>query len=172
MHNQTHEEATMQKIHPMLWFDDQAEEAAKHYVSIFPNSELGPISRYSAAGPGAEGSVMTVDFELDGQRFVALNGGPDFKFNEAISFVVPCESQEEVDRYWAKLVAGGEESYCGWLKDRYGLSWQIVPIELDQMMLDPDPQKAKRVTEAMLKVRGKFEIEELRAAYEGVATPV
>jgi predicted 3-demethylubiquinone-9 3-methyltransferase (glyoxalase superfamily) len=162
----------MKTIYPMLWFDGQAEEAARHYVSIFPNSELGTISRYTAAGPGAEGGVMTVEFTLDGQRFVALNGGPDFTFNEAISFVVPCESQAEVDRYWDKLVAGGEESYCGWLKDRYGLSWQVVPIELDQMMLDPDPAKAQRVTEAMLKVRGKFDIEELRAAYEGVATPV
>jgi predicted 3-demethylubiquinone-9 3-methyltransferase (glyoxalase superfamily) len=162
----------MKTIHPMLWFDDQAEEAAQQYVSIFPNSRIGTISRYGPAGPLAEGTVMTVDFELDGQKFVALNGGPDFKFNESISFVVPCESQAEVDRYWDKLVAGGEESYCGWLKDRYGLSWQIVPIELDQMMLDPDPLKAQRVTEAMLKVRGKFDIEELRAAYEGVPTPV
>jgi predicted 3-demethylubiquinone-9 3-methyltransferase (glyoxalase superfamily) len=159
----------MQAIHPMLWFDDQAEQAARHYVSIFPNSKLGAISRYGAAGPGEEGTAMTVEFTIDGQKFVALNGGPDFTFNESVSFVVPCESQEEVDRYWDLLVAGGEESYCGWLKDRYGLSWQITPVELDAMMLDPDPEKARRVTEAMLKVKGKFEIAELRAAFEGSA---
>jgi predicted 3-demethylubiquinone-9 3-methyltransferase (glyoxalase superfamily) len=162
----------MQKIHPMLWFDDQAEEAAKFYVSIFPNSTIETTTRYGPAGPGAQGGVMTVEFTLGGQKFVALNGGPHFTFNESISFVVPCESQGEVDQYWDKLIAGGEESDCGWLKDRYGLSWQVVPVELDQMMLDPDPVKAQRVTEAMLKVHGKFDIEELRAAYEGVATPV
>lgn len=161
----------MQTIHPMLWFDDQAEEAARQYVSIFPNSKLGTISRYGPAGPLEEGKVMTVEFTLDGQKFVALNGGPDFTFNESVSFVVPCESQEEVDRYWELLVDGGEESYCGWLKDRYGLSWQITPVELDAMMLDPDPEKSRRVTEAMLKVKGKFDLAELRDAFEG-RTPV
>lgn len=161
----------MQTIHPMLWFDDQAEEAARQYVSIFPNSKLGTISRYGPAGPLEEGKVMTVEFTLDGQKFVALNGGPDFTFNESVSFVVPCESQEEVDRYWELLVDGGEESYCGWLKDRFGLSWQITPVELDAMMLDPDPEKSRRVTEAMLKVKGKFDLAELRDAFDG-RTPV
>jgi predicted 3-demethylubiquinone-9 3-methyltransferase (glyoxalase superfamily) len=162
----------MQKIHPMLWFDDQAEEAAKQYVSIFPNSRIGTTTRYGPAGPGAEGTVMTVDFELDGQRFVALNGGPDFKFNEAISFVVPCESQAEIDRIWDKLVDGGEPAPCGWVKDKYGLSWQVVPTVLLDMLSDPDPARAQRVNEAMLNVFGKFDIAELRAAYDGVPTPV
>lgn len=157
----------MQTIHPMLWFDDQAENAARQYVSIFPNSKLGTISRYGPAGPLEEGKVMTVEFTLDGQKFVALNGGPDFTFNESVSFVVPCESQAEVDRYWDLLVDGGEASYCGWLKDRFGLSWQITPVDLDTMMLDPDPEKSRRVTEAMLKVKGKFDIAALRAAFEG-----
>ena len=161
----------MQKIHPMLWFDDQAEEAAKHYVSIIPNSQLGTITRYNAAGPLPAGTVMTVDFELDGQSFVALNGGPEFKFTEAISFVIPCESQEEIDAIWEKLVEGGEAAPCGWLKDRYGVSWQVVPTVLTEMLSDPDPEKALRVNEAMLKVFGKFDIQELRAAYEGVAIP-
>lgn len=157
----------MEPIYPMLWFDGQAEDAANHYVSIFPDSRIGAISRYGASGPGEEGSVMVVDFELAGRRFTALNGGPEFRFNESISFVVPCESQEEVDRYWDALVAGGETSACGWLKDRFGVSWQIVPTELDRMMTDPDPDKARRVTEAMLKVWGKLELEPLRAAFEG-----
>jgi len=169
MHSQ---EATMQTIHPMLWFDDQAEEAANHYVSIFPNSKLGTITRYGPAGPLPDGKVMTVDFELDGQRFVALNGGPDFKFNEAISFVVPCESQGEVDAIWDRLIDGGEPAPCGWLKDRYGVSWQVVPIALEQMLADPDMEKANRVNEAMLKVFGKFDIDQLRRAYDGVAAPV
>jgi predicted 3-demethylubiquinone-9 3-methyltransferase (glyoxalase superfamily) len=161
----------MQKIHPMLWFEDQGEEAARHYVSIFPNSKIGEVTRYGPAGPGAEGTVMTVDFEIDGQRIVALNGGPDFKFNESISFVVPCESQSEVDAIWDRLVDGGEAAPCGWLKDRYGLSWQVVPTELFEMLADPDPERANRVNEAMLKVFGKFDIAELRAAYDGVPTP-
>lgn len=161
----------MQTIHPMLWFDDQAEEAARQYVSIFPNSKLGAISRYGAAGPGEEGSVMTIEFTLDGQKFVALNGGPDFTFNESVSFVVPCETQAEVDRYWDRLVDGAEASYCGWLKDRFGLSWQITPVELEEMMLDPDPEKSRRVTEAMLKVKGKFDLAELRDAFEGEPAP-
>ena len=157
----------MKTIYPMLWFDNQAEEAANFYVSIFPNSEVGSVTHYGPAGPLAAGTVMTVDFELDGQRFVALNGGPEFPFSEAISFVVPCESQAEIDRYWDKLVDGGEPVPCGWLRDRFGLSWQIEPIELVEMLSDPDPVKAQRVNEAMLRVFGKFDIAALRAAFEG-----
>jgi predicted 3-demethylubiquinone-9 3-methyltransferase (glyoxalase superfamily) len=157
----------MQTIFPMLWFDDQARQAAEHYTSIFPNSRIGTVTKYGPAGPGPEGSVMTVDFELDGARFVALNGGPDFRFNESISLVVPCESQQEVDRVWDRLIDGGQPAPCGWLKDRFGLSWQIVPTALTEMLADPDQAKAQRVNEAMLKVFGKFDIAELRAAYEG-----
>ncbi len=158
----------MQPIHPMLWFDGQAEEAAELYVSVFPDSRILSVARYGPAGPGPEGSVMVVDFELGGQRISALNGGPEFHFSEAVSLVVPCESQAEVDAYWDKLVDGGEPSYCGWLKDRFGFSWQIAPVELDRMMLDADPEKVRRVTEAMLKVHGKFDIASLRAAFDGV----
>ncbi len=129
----------MEPIYPMLWFDGQAEDAANLYVSLFPDSRITGIQRYGAAGPGPQGSVMVVDFELSGRRFTALNGGPEFRFNESVSFVIPCESQAEVDRYWDALVAGGEPSYCGWLKDRFGLSWQVVPTELDRMMADPNP---------------------------------
>jgi predicted 3-demethylubiquinone-9 3-methyltransferase (glyoxalase superfamily) len=157
----------MGPIYPMLWFDGQAEEAARFYVSVFPDSRINDVSRYGDAGPGPAGSAMVVDLDLSGRRFTALNGGPEFRFNESISFVVPCDSQEEVDRYWDALVAGGEPSACGWLKDRFGVSWQVVPTELDRMMADPDPEKARRVTEAMLKVWGKLELEPLRAAYEG-----
>jgi predicted 3-demethylubiquinone-9 3-methyltransferase (glyoxalase superfamily) len=157
----------MQPIYPMLWFDGRAEEAANFYVSVFPDSRIGEVSRYGEAGPGAAGSVMVVDFELSGRRFTALNGGPEFRFNESVSFVIPCESQAEVDRYWDALVAGGEPSACGWLKDRFGLSWQVAPTELDRMITDPDPEKARRVTEAMLKVWCKFDIASLRAAFEG-----
>ena len=159
----------MEQIYPMLWFDHQAEEAARFYTDIFPNSKVSRVARYPAAAPGPmpEGSVMTVDFELDGRRFVALNAGPDFRFNESISFVVPCESQAEIDRYWDKLVAGGEAQPCGWLKDRYGLSWQIVPTELDRMMSDSDPEKARRVAEAVWNVFGKLNLDELRAAFNG-----
>ena len=157
----------MEPIYPMLWFDGQAEDAANLYVSLFPDSRITGIQRYGAAGPGPQGSVMVVDFELSGRRFTALNGGPEFRFNESVSFVIPCESQAEVDRYWDALVAGGEPSYCGWLKDRFGLSWQVVPTELDRMMADPNPEKARRVTEAMLQVQGKFDIASLRAAFEG-----
>jgi predicted 3-demethylubiquinone-9 3-methyltransferase (glyoxalase superfamily) len=157
----------MEPIYPMLWFDGQAEDAANLYVSLFPDSRITGIRRYGAAGPGPQGSVMVVDFELSGRRFTALNGGPEFRFNESVSFVIPCESQAEVDRYWDALVAGGEPSYCGWLKDRFGLSWQVVPTELDRMMADPNPEKARRVTEAMLQVQGKFDIASLRAAFEG-----
>jgi len=156
----------MQKITPFLWFDNQAEEAANFYVSIFKNSKIGTIARYGEAGPGTKGGVITVDFELDGQKFVALNGGPRFEFNEATSFVVNCETQQEVDEFWEKLTEGGEESMCGWLKDKYGLSWQIVPTILGKMIADPDPQKSKRVMEAMLKMR-KIVIDDLKRAHEG-----
>jgi predicted 3-demethylubiquinone-9 3-methyltransferase (glyoxalase superfamily) len=158
-------ERRMQKITPFLWFDNQAEEAMVFYTSVFKNSRMGNVSRYGAAGPGPEGSVMTASFELEGQQFMALNGGPQFKFTEAISFVVDCKSQEEVDELWEKLSNGGEEWVCGWLKDRFGLWWQIVPAGLDEMMSDPDPEKARRVTEAMLKMK-KLDIQALRRAYE------
>ena len=143
----------MQKIIPFLWFDNQAEEAMNFYTSIFKNSKVGNITRYGDAGPGPKGSVMTVSFELEGQEFTALNGGPEFKFTEAISFFVNCKSQEEVDELWEKLSAGGEEGPCGWLKDKFGVSWQIVPTVLIEMLNDPDPEKSKRVTEAMLQVK-------------------
>jgi predicted 3-demethylubiquinone-9 3-methyltransferase (glyoxalase superfamily) len=153
----------MQKITPCLWFDRQGEDAAKFYTSIFPNSNVLEISRYGSAGPRTEGTVMTVQFELDGQQFLALNGGPQFTFNEAISFQVSCESQEEVDRYWKALSEGGEEGPCGWLKDRFGLSWQIVPTVLPRLLTDPDREKSQRVMAAMLKMR-KIEIDELEQA--------
>jgi predicted 3-demethylubiquinone-9 3-methyltransferase (glyoxalase superfamily) len=156
----------MQKITPFLWFDNQAEEAANFYVSIFKNSKILSISRYGEAGPGPKGGAMTVVFQLDGEEFIALNGGPLFKFTEAISFVVNCETQQEVDEFWEKLSQDGEESRCGWLKDKYGLSWQIVPTVLGKMMNDPDPQKSKRVMEAMLKMK-KIVIDDLKRAYEG-----
>jgi predicted 3-demethylubiquinone-9 3-methyltransferase (glyoxalase superfamily) len=157
----------MPKISPFLWFDSQAEEAANFYVSVFPNSKIGKISRYGEAGPGPKGSVMVVEFELDGQHILALNGGPQFKFTEAISLSVDCKSQEEVDRYWQKLTSGGgSEGPCGWLKDRYGLSWQINPAILGQLLADPDPQKSRRVMEAMLKMK-KIVIADLKKAYEG-----
>jgi predicted 3-demethylubiquinone-9 3-methyltransferase (glyoxalase superfamily) len=156
----------MPKISPFLWFDTQAEAAAKHYVSIFPRSKIVKIARYGEAGPGPKGSVMTVEFVLDGQTHIALNGGPLFKFTEAVSLSVACKTQEEVDRYWNKLSAGGEKSQCGWLKDKYGLSWQITPTILGQLMSDPDPAKAKRVMEAMLKMK-KLDIAKLKQAYQG-----
>jgi len=155
----------VQKITPFLWFDSQAEAAANFYVSIFNNSRVLGISRYGEAGPGPKGSVMTVDFELDGQGFTGLNGGPHFKFTEAVSFVVHCKTQEEVDTFWGKLLEGGQESQCGWLKDKYGLSWQIVPTILAEMLRDPDPQKSKRVLEAMLKMT-KIDIAGLTRAYD------
>jgi predicted 3-demethylubiquinone-9 3-methyltransferase (glyoxalase superfamily) len=149
-----------------LWFDGQAEEAANHYVSIFKRSKLGRIGRYTEAGPGPAGSVLVVEFELNGQKFVGLNGGPQFTFNEAISFQVFCEDQAEVDYYWSKLSEGGEEGRCGWLKDRYGVSWQVIPDGLIEMIGDEDREKAKRTTEAMLAM-SKLDIAELRRAYEG-----
>jgi predicted 3-demethylubiquinone-9 3-methyltransferase (glyoxalase superfamily) len=153
----------MQKITPCLWFDTEGEEAAQFYTSIFPNSKIVETTRYGSAGPRAEGTVMTVLFELDGQRFIALNGGPDFKPNEAISFEVDCDSQEEVDRYWNALSEGGEQGPCGWLKDRFGVSWQVTPKVLMELLTDSDQEKAQRVMAAMLKM-GKIEIPELERA--------
>jgi predicted 3-demethylubiquinone-9 3-methyltransferase (glyoxalase superfamily) len=160
----------MQKITPFLWYDNNAEEAANFYVSIFKNSKMGDIARYDDSGAKAAGrpteSVMVVEFQLEGQEFVALNGGPHFKFTEAVSFVVNCESQEEVDYFWGKLTAdGGAESQCGWLKDKYGLSWQIVPTILPELLQDKDRAKAKRVMEAMLKMK-KIDIKTLQQAAE------
>ena len=155
----------MQKITPFLWFDNNAEEAAKFYVSIFNNSKIVSVARYGDAGPGPKGTVMTVAFQLEGQEFLALNGGPLFKFNESISFVVNCETQEEVDEFWKKLSEGGEKSRCGWLKDRYGLSWQVVPTVLGEMLQDKDPKKSQRVMKAMLQM-DKMDIAALKQAYE------
>jgi len=159
-----------QKITPFLWFDKEAEEAAKFYVSLFKNSTIESVSRYGEAGQeitgGTPGKVMTVGFTLDGQRFTALNGGPLFKFTEAVSFMVGCDSQEEVDWFWSKLTDGGQESQCGWLKDRFGLSWQIVPRAMFDLIGDKDPAKAARATVAMLKMK-KLDIAELRRAHAG-----
>lgn len=149
-----------------LWFDGQAEEAANHYISIFKDSTLGRVGHYTEAGPGPAGTVLAVEFELNGQKFVALNGGPQFTFNEAISFQIPCADQDEVDYYWSKLSEGGEEVACGWLKDKYGLSWQVIPTVLIDMISDPDPEKAKRATEAMLAMT-KFDIAALQKAHAG-----
>jgi predicted 3-demethylubiquinone-9 3-methyltransferase (glyoxalase superfamily) len=150
-----------------LWFDGQAEEAAHYYVSVFKNSSIGRIGRYTEAGPGPAGSVIAVDFTANGHKFVALNGGPQFKFNEAISFQIYCESQEEIDHYWTKLTEnGGEPGPCGWLKDKYGVSWQVIPDGLIDMIGDPDPEKAARTTRAMLSM-GKLDIAALRQAYDG-----
>ncbi len=153
----------MQKITPCLWFDTEGEEAARFYTSVFPNSRIVDVARYGSAGPRPEGTVMTVSFELDGQTFVALNGGPEFTFNEAISFQVSCETQEEVDAFWSSLSEGGEEGPCGWLKDRFGVSWQIVPTALPRLLSDPDRERSQRVMEAMLKM-GKIEIDALERA--------
>ena len=153
----------MQKITPFLWFDDNAEEAVQFYTSIFKDSKILETSRYGDAGPGPKGTVMTMKFELNGQAFIALNGGPHFKFTEAISFVVNCETQKEIDEYWAKLTAGGKEVQCGWLRDKYGLSWQIVPTVLGQLMQDKDPEKVRSVTQAFMKMV-KMDIEALKRA--------
>ena len=153
----------MQKITPWLWFDTQGEEAANFYITVFENSRILDVARYGVAGPGTEGAVMTVTFELDGQKLVALNGGPHFTFNEAISFQVSCETQDEVDYLWSKLSQGGEEGPCGWLKDKYGVSWQIVPTALAELIGDPDPEKAQQAMKAMLGMR-KIDIEALRRA--------
>ena len=165
----------MQGFTTCLWFDDQAEEAARFYTSVFRNSRIGGITRYGQSGARVsgrpKGSVMTVDFEAAGQKFMGLNGGPQFRFSEAISIVVNCESQEEIDEYWAKLTAGGRESVCGWLTDKYGLSWQVVPAELDRMMQDKDPAKTERVMAAVLTMK-KLDLDALRRAYRGEESEV
>ncbi len=155
----------MQKITPFLWFDGKAEEAMNFYSSIFKNSKIGRITRYGDAVPGPKGAVMSGTFQLDGQEFMALNGGPQFKFTEAISFFVNCETQEEVDELWEKLSAGGQKSRCGWLKDKYGLSWQIIPSALGEMLGDKDPEKSRRVMKAMLQM-DKIDIKGLEQAYK------
>jgi predicted 3-demethylubiquinone-9 3-methyltransferase (glyoxalase superfamily) len=160
----TQEESDMPQITPFLWFDTQAEEAANFYVSVFNNSKIVQITRSGDAGPGPKGSVITVAFDLDGQRFTALNGGSRFKFNESTSFVVHCKNQQDVDKYWAALSGnGGQESMCGWLKDKYGLSWQIVPDELPQLLNDPDPGRKGRTMQALMKMR-KLDIATLKNA--------
>jgi predicted 3-demethylubiquinone-9 3-methyltransferase (glyoxalase superfamily) len=155
----------MQKIIPFLWFDDKAEEAMRFYVSIFKNSKVGGISRYGSEGPGPKGTVMVATFQIDGQEFMALNGGPEFKFSPAVSFLVNCKTQEEIDEFWEKLSEGGEKKQCGWLQDKYGLSWQIVPTALGEMMQDKDPEKSKRVMQAMLQMH-KIDLGRLRQAYD------
>jgi predicted 3-demethylubiquinone-9 3-methyltransferase (glyoxalase superfamily) len=156
--------AITQKITPMLWFDNQAEEAANFYVSIFKNSRVTHVSRYGDAGPGPKGSAMVAEFELEGQKFTGLNGGPKFKFSEAISFVISCTLQEEVDYYWEKLTAdGGQESMCAWLKDKFGLSWQVVPTRSIELLTDPDPARANRVMQALFQMK-KIEIGKLEEA--------
>jgi len=155
----------IQKITPFLWFDNQAEDAARFYASVFPNSKIEAVARYGEAGPGPAGSVMTVAFELDGQKFTASNGGPHFKFTEAISFVVNCETQQEVDEYWAKLTEGGQEVQCGWLKDKYGLSWQIVPAVMVEMIKDKDAARSQRVVKAMMQMK-KLDTARLQEAYD------
>jgi len=159
----------MQKISACLWFDTQAEEAAALYTSVFDNSRIVEVARYGEAGPGPEGSVMTVSFELDGQEFLALNGGPQFTFNEAISLQVYCETQDEVDEFWSRLSEGGEEGQCGWLKDRYGLSWQIIPTRLNELLTDSDPQRSQRAMRAMLEMK-KFDIAALEEAASAEST--
>jgi predicted 3-demethylubiquinone-9 3-methyltransferase (glyoxalase superfamily) len=152
-----------QKIVPNLWFDTEAEEAAKFYTSVFKDSRIVNVAHYTEAGPRPAGTVMTVEFELNGQRFVGINGGPEFKFDEAVSFQITCETQEEVDYYWERLSADGEESQCGWLKDRYGLSWQVVPTGMEEIFADPDPERAARAMRAMLGMH-KLDIAALRSA--------
>jgi predicted 3-demethylubiquinone-9 3-methyltransferase (glyoxalase superfamily) len=153
----------MSDVTPFLWFDGQAEEAAAFYVALFPGSRIVNVTRCGDAGPGPKGSAMTVSFELAGRPFIALNGGPHFKFNEAVSFSVSCSTQEEVDRYWAALTDGGQESRCGWLKDRWGLSWQVIPTALGEMLSDPDPARSRPTMEAMLQMK-KIDIAALRRA--------
>ena len=157
----------MPKITPFLWFDDQAEEAAQHYTSIFPNSSVTDVARYGEGGPGTPGSVMTVAFELDGKPFVALNGGPQpFAFDESVSFVIDCADQDEVDHYWNALTDGGEKGPCGWLKDRYGLSWQVVPVRLVELLTDPDRERSQRAMAAMLEMK-KLDVAGLERAADG-----
>ena len=157
-----------QKITPNLWFDTEAEDAAAFYVSIFDNSRIVNVTRYTDAAPRPAGMVMTVEFELDGQRFVGINGGPEFTFDEAVSFQITCETQEEIDYYWNRLTEGGEEGPCGWLKDKFGLSWQVVATGMAELFSDPDPERARRAMEAMLGMR-KLDIDALRSAADGVA---
>jgi predicted 3-demethylubiquinone-9 3-methyltransferase (glyoxalase superfamily) len=155
------------QIIPNLWFDTEAEQAAKFYCSVFDNSRIANLTHYTEIGPGPAGSVMSVEFELDGQRFVGINGGPQFPFTEAVSFQITCETQDELDRYWDRLLGGGQESQCGWLKDRYGLSWQVVPAGMEELFADPDPQRAQRAMQAMLGMR-KLDLAALLAAADGV----
>ena len=158
-----------QKISPNLWFDTEAEEAAGFYVSVFKNSRIVNVTHYTEAGPREAGTVMIVEFELDGQRFVGINGGPQFTFDEAVSFEISCETQNEVDYYWERLSEGGQEGQCGWLKDRYGLSWQVVPAGMEELFADPDPKRAERAMQAMLAM-GKLDIDALRRAADGAPT--
>jgi predicted 3-demethylubiquinone-9 3-methyltransferase (glyoxalase superfamily) len=157
----------MPKISPNLWFDTEAEDAASFYTSVFNNSRVVHVAHYTEAGPRPAGTVMSVEFELDGQRFVAINGGPQFTFDEAVSFQIDCETQDDVDLYWDILSEGGEEGPCGWLKDKYGLSWQVVPTGMEELFSDPDPKRAERAMQAMLKM-GKLDIAALRNAADGV----
>ena len=159
--------AIQPKIVPNLWFDTEAEEAADFYVSVFENGRVLNVARYTEAGPRPAGTVMTVEWEIEGQRFVGINGGPQFKFDEAVSFQVNCETQDEIDYFWEKLSAGGEEGPCGWVRDRFGLSWQVVPTGMDELFSDPDPERAARAMAAMLKM-GKLDVEALRQAADGV----
>jgi predicted 3-demethylubiquinone-9 3-methyltransferase (glyoxalase superfamily) len=155
-----------QRIRPNLWFDNEAEKAAEFYTSVFKRSRIVNVTHYTEAGPREAGMVMTVEFELDGQRFVGINGGPEFKFDEAVSLEIACESQDEVDYYWERLSEGGEERQCGWLKDRYGLSWQVVPSGMEELFADSDPERARRAMDAMLGMV-KLDVAELRRAAEG-----
>jgi len=157
----------MPRITPNLWFDTEGEEAARFYASVFPNSEIKNVSYYGDAGPRAAGTVLTVDFVLDGQEFTAINGGPEFKFDEAISLLINCADQDEVDYYWTNLSEGGEEGPCGWLKDKFGLSWQVIPIALGELLGDPDPGRSQRAIKAMLGMR-KIDVAALRAAADQV----
>jgi predicted 3-demethylubiquinone-9 3-methyltransferase (glyoxalase superfamily) len=155
-----------QRIIPNLWFDTEAEEAAELYTSVFKNSRIVGLTHYPEGAPREAGMVMTVEFELDGQRFVGINGGPEFQFDEAVSFEIKCESQDEVDYYWERLSDGGEEGQCGWLKDRFGLSWQVVPTGMEELFADPDPERAQRAMAAMLEM-GKLDVAELQRAANG-----
>jgi predicted 3-demethylubiquinone-9 3-methyltransferase (glyoxalase superfamily) len=157
-----------QKIVPNLWFDTEAEQAAEFYISVFENSRILNVTHYTESAPREEGMVMTVEFELDGQRFVGINGGPEFKFDEAVSFAIECETQEEIDYFWAKLTEGGEEGPCGWLKDRFALSWQVIPTGMDEVFADPDKERADRAMKALLGMR-KLDMETLRSAADGAA---
>jgi predicted 3-demethylubiquinone-9 3-methyltransferase (glyoxalase superfamily) len=156
----------MPNVTPWLWFDTEGQEAAEYYTSIFPNSRITEVTHYNEAGPRAAGTVLTVTFELDGKRFAALNGGPDFKFNEAVSFLIDCADQAEVDYYWERLGDGGEHGPCGWLKDRYGVSWQVIPRRLEELLRDSDPEVSQRVMAAMLQM-GKIEVDKLEEAAAG-----